>query len=81
MEKKMEGDCQVNLFVAADAESSKPEGSGMKRGSKIAAALLSFTLLLALAAAAAFLVFNGHAEVRKDNMVAKFEACHSGVRV
>ncbi|XP_019745864.1 tumor necrosis factor a (TNF superfamily, member 2) [Hippocampus comes] len=57
----MEGDCQVSLFDAVDAESSKSARTGMKHGSKITAALLGFTLLLAIGAAA-FLVFNGHAK-------------------
>ncbi|XP_051927255.1 tumor necrosis factor a (TNF superfamily, member 2) [Hippocampus zosterae] len=71
----MEGDCQVSLFDAMDAESSKPARTGMKHGLKIMAALLGFTLLLAIAAAA-FLVLNGHAKKPRGDE-ASFDIHHT----
>ncbi|KAM9776558.1 tumor necrosis factor a (TNF superfamily, member 2) [Syngnathus typhle] len=56
----MEGDCQVTLFAAVDAESKKLSRQAAKGGAKLTMAVWALALFLAAAAAAAFLIFNMH---------------------
>ncbi|XP_061822091.1 tumor necrosis factor a (TNF superfamily, member 2) [Nerophis lumbriciformis] len=55
----MEGDCEVSIFSAGDAEAKSPARSNVKPGSKLTVALVGFTLILAFAAVAG-LIFNRH---------------------
>nr|XP_057903912.1 tumor necrosis factor a (TNF superfamily, member 2) [Doryrhamphus excisus] len=55
----MDADCKVTLFAAVDADAENPSGLVVRPGSKLTAALVGFTLMMAVAAGAV-LLFSHH---------------------